>query len=391
MKVLADVHFRRGKFTEAISAHGEVLRLDPKSVESLLAIAQAYDQLENHDSAVECYRKVMASGSQPFAAGARRALAEVYFRSGRSAEAILELRAVLQSGDEGAEARFLLGRALEAEARAAHASSSRSEAEKLDTEAVHLLEQAIALDPGHAQAHYVLAAVHRRQGKSDLALRDMESFRRSRQTIPVLDSAASVKAEGVFEARTAVQLARALFTSGDADGARALVEHALKLQPDFAEGLAYQAWMHSRLGRTDEAARIYERILSVEPDHAEALWNLGGILLKSGRAEAGAPLILRAAEIRKSFPDGWELLAKLALEHGTYADRAEEFARNALKGRPSAENHTRFALALYTAGKHQESRQVLLDGLKRYPGDQELRQALHAMEAAGAAGDPGKK
>ena len=264
--------------------------------------------LEEYDPALESYRTLIASGVPQLAFRARRGIADVHFKRGNYSDAAAELRSAMQGGDRGAEAWFLLGRALEAQARELHASpSSGPEASRIDSEAAAALEQSGQLDSGQAQAHYLLAAVHRRQDRGDLARRDMESFLKARKSVPAVDPAAAAKAEQLFEARTAVQLAKALFAGNDAAGAERLLEHALNVQPGFNEALAHRAWILTRTGKPAEAARVYESLLAAEPDHAEALWNLGRLKLSAGQAQDAAPLLLRATEIRRAFPEGWAL------------------------------------------------------------------------------------
>ena len=120
------------------------------------------------------------------------------------------------------------------------------------------------------------------------------------------------------------------------------------------------------------------------PDHPEALWNLGKIELAAGRLEEAARLLLRATEIRRSAPDGWELLTRLALERRIFPERAEEFAHRALLLRPSARNHERLAQARFLRGDRDGAIAAIRQGLERHPTDEGLRAGLEAL--AGAAG-----
>lgn len=215
------------------------------------------------------------------------------------------------------------------------------------------------------------------------ARKSLDAYRKWRPPNTPLAKDAFERSEVLFEARTAVRLARVLFESGGAEEAMANVGRALRLQPDFIDALAYEGWIHLRLGRHEEAARSYERALSVEPEHVESLWNLGKVHLAMGDLERAAPLILRATEIRRSFAEGWELLSKLAGEGGVYKERAEEFARNALRLRPTPPNYARLAEALLAKGSLSDSRKVLDEGLARYPDDEHLRFALDALLRAG--------
>jgi tetratricopeptide (TPR) repeat protein len=381
--LLADVHFRRGKFREAIAAFEEASRRDPKAVEPLFGLAEAWLRLEEHDRALNAYRTVLAALPPGRGARARRGMAEVHFRKDRYREAIEEVRAAIREGDESPDVRYELARALDAEVRAIGTSGqARGEAASLEAEAMDALSRAVERDPRHHQALYLLATIHRRRGEADAARKRLEDYRKWKPPNTPLAGDAYERSEVLFEARTAVRLARVLFESGDAEGALARVGVALRIQPDLVEALAYEGWIHLRLGNHGEAIRSYEKALAREPDHAESLWNLGKIHLATRDVDRAAPLLLRATELRGAFPEGWELLSRLASEGVVYPERAEEFARNALRLRPAPPNYARLAELLFARGSAADSMKVLDEGLRRYPEDPHLRAAMDALQRA---------
>jgi tetratricopeptide (TPR) repeat protein len=378
--LLADVHFRRGRFREAIAAFEEAARRDPRSPEYVFGLADAWLRLEDHDRALSAYRAVLAMLPRGSGMRARRGIAEVHYRKDRHAEAAAELRAAIEEGDESADARYELGRALDAQARAAApGAKGRDDAPRLVLEAIDALSRAIEQDPKHYQSFYLSSTIHRRRGDHDAARKSLDAYRKWRPPNTPLAEDAFERSELVFEARTEVRLARVLFESGAAEDAMRHVQGALRIQPDFVEALAYEGWIHLRLGRLPDAARSYEKVLSQEPDHVESLWNLGKVHIAMGDLEKAASLILRATEIRRSFAEGWDLLAKLAGEGGVYRERAEEFARNALRLRPAPANYARLAEVLFARGSRAEAKRVLDEGIARYPSDEQLRWALDAL------------
>jgi tetratricopeptide (TPR) repeat protein len=386
LNVLADVHFRQGRFSEAIAAFQEVLRLDPAASEALLGMAEAWHRLNDSTAALEGYSRVIAGGAPGPSAQARRGMAEVHYKTGNYREAIATLQETIGRGDASAEILFLLARSLDAHARELKAAGERAvEAEKVETEALAWLGRALEADPAHAPSHYLRAGIHRRRGRQALARQDLASFERLRPALQKVEQADLASAEARFESSTALALARVIFAATERRQALDLADKALAVDPSSLEALAFKGWIHLRLDRHAEAAAIYESILAREPNHAEALWNLGKIHAATGRIESGAPLLLRAAEIRKSFADGWELLRDLAQERGIYAERREEFARMALRQRPSAANHAALAIVLFEKGAAGECRKVLLEGLRRHPEDPELLEALSALESASGA------
>ena len=386
--IRARVQFRRGKFTEAAAGFEEAMKRDPSLLEPVLGLGNCQRRLKNHLQAIEAFKKVIAGGPSPQAAQAARQLAETYMDLGQLAEAIERLRTSIGLGDSGAEMCFLLGQALEAHARALAAGSAAEKARStaLATEAVEWLERAVRANPQHAPSYYLLRGIHQRLGRPDLAAQDLASYRRAKSSPHVYDDPDFQEAESLFEARTALELARAVHPLGDAQVAESLVAHALKVKPDFVDARAYQAWMLYQQGNVDGAAEVFESILKEQPAHGESLWSLGRLYLAAGRTEEAAPLLLRAAEVRKDSPEVWELLAKLAAEHGVYPEREEEFLRSAVRTRPSPANFTALAWFLFKARKTAEAGQVIDEGLKRYPQDPALRGARDSLGAAKGAG-----
>ena len=105
---------------------------------------------------------------------------------------------------------------------------------------------------------------------------------------------------------------------------------------------------------------------------------MGKVLHTKGDPEASSYL-LQSMEIRRSFAEGWEILARLARSGGAPAERAEEFARRALELRPSASNYGALAEILFEKGSAEAARQVLAAGIDKHPGDPDLRAAMQAL------------
>ena len=62
-------------------------------------------------------------------------------------------------------------------------------------------------------------------------------------------------------------------------------DHALTLQPDYAEALSNRGNTLRELKRFEEALASYDRALAAQPDHAQALSNRGNILRELDRFE----------------------------------------------------------------------------------------------------------
>jgi tetratricopeptide (TPR) repeat protein len=376
--VLARVHFRAGRFRQALEEFRQALELDPTSGPLLEGLAAAYLWAGENEEAVAAYRRVLTLGDRSLHPEARHRLAEAYTALGRGAEAIEELRVALREGSLGALTLYELGRALDLEARRRAAGDAEA-ARRLEDEAVLHLEKAIALEPGHAESHYVLGRILLARGDRERGRKELEAFRGLRRPGKGVDEKALEDSGPVFEASTAVELARALASLGETEEALASLERAFEVRPRFVDALLLAGKLHAERRRTAAAMEAYSAVIEQSPDHAEALWNLGMLHLKAGDPGKGGPLLLKGVELRSHFPDGWELLYRLAAEDVLYPERVLEFAEAAARQRPSAANFTSLAVALFDAGRREDAEAVLREGLKRHPEDEELRQGLSAL------------
>ncbi|MFN4066815.1 MAG: tetratricopeptide repeat protein [Thermosynechococcus sp.] len=132
-------------------------------------------------------------------------------------------------------------------------------------EAKSAYEQAIALDPWHAPAHYRLAIVlHELLGQPAAAL-------------PHYQRALEVKPEWV-EAHS--NLGNAYLDLGEPERAIACYQKALALNPDLPTTLYNLGLCFHNQGKLTEASACYEQSLYLEPGQADVHNNLGSVYLE---------------------------------------------------------------------------------------------------------------
>jgi Flp pilus assembly protein TadD len=101
-----------------------------------------------------------------------------------------------------------------------------------------------------------------------------------------------------------------LASRGDAEGARAAVDEALQLAPQFVPTMTLGAMLDERAGRHDEAIEAYRRILEVDPNNVTALNNLAySIGVRQGKPMEGLPFARRAVTASPSNPTVLDTLA----------------------------------------------------------------------------------
>jgi tetratricopeptide (TPR) repeat protein len=159
-------------------------------------------------------------------------------------------------------------------------------------------------------------------------------------------------------------------------------DKALALVPDYTPALIAKAAVFLDADNLQGAAALYERVIEKEPRNTQALASLASIHLAAGNFEKGAALALRAGQSDPSRADVWEWLHALATQEQIHAERAEEFARNALAARPSVDNYHALAYFLYQTGRKEASIKVIDRGLAQHPGNEALLESRRVLTEA---------
>ena len=127
-----------------------------------------------------------------------------------------------------------------------------------------LLERAVVLDPGFAEAHGRLAVVaavqyNRNDHTSERLLQSEQAIERAFELDPQLPSAHFAKAHNEYWAHKRFEVALA-----DLD-------RALAREPNYAEALSMRGWLYRRLGRWDEMLAAFARAVELNPRHPDVL------------------------------------------------------------------------------------------------------------------------
>jgi len=232
----------------------------------------------------------------------------------------------LDTADEEAAARLLeTGIALEQEGRKG--------------EALRHYEQAIALVPNLARAHFCLGNLLLEQGEASGAL---EAYAAALAHKP--DSAAAHFNKGNAHASLG-QHAAAIEAYGN----------ALRLKPDFADAELALGVALENLGRFAEATAHYRRVLDISPGYAEAHFNLGGALQRMGQLPAAVASYQRALEGNPGFAEAHYRLGTILLALGRHEQTILSY-RRAIEANPGhADAHNSLGVVLNLTGKYDEA------------------------------------
>jgi tetratricopeptide (TPR) repeat protein len=220
------------------------------------------------------------------------------------------------------------------------------------SEAVTLLQTAVRLYPGNAEAHNNLGVAYQRLDRYEDAAREHQEALQLFPTYAEAYNNLGLVAEHqgqIDEAQryfaTALRLqsgtrntaeahhnmGSALQKLGRYEEAVTEIREALRINPRYADAHDNLGSALLRLGRTDEAIAHYTEAIRLKPDFAEAHNNLGRALLQAGRAEGA---IAEFNETIRLKPDA-------ALPHVNLADVLRRLGR-----RDEAISHLQAAIRL---------------------------------------------
>ena len=131
-----------------------------------------------------------------------------------------------------------------------------------------LLERAVVLDPGFAEAHGRLAVVaavqySRNDHTAERLAQSEQAIARAFELDPQLPSAHFAKAHNEYWVHNRFEVALA-----DLD-------RALAREPNYAEALSMRGWLYRRLGRWDEMHAALVRAVELNPRHPDVLQHAG--------------------------------------------------------------------------------------------------------------------
>jgi tetratricopeptide (TPR) repeat protein len=241
-----------GRVSEAASAYGRALALDPQDAGSALNAGVIAQRAGDLDAATVMYRQALAA--DPGLIGARANLACVLQDNGEIAAAAAEYRTLLRDAPHTTEALNNLGTALRSLGS--------------DDEAEHLFRQVLDIEPCHKEA-------------SDNLTKLLLDSHRADEAIAVRRSLCEAHPD---DGRCLLELARALGLAGQHDEAEDALRRALARDPLLAEA-------HCALGDTAHRRRdwtsatlSYREAARLAPGRPEPHLGLALVALKSGDA-----------------------------------------------------------------------------------------------------------
>jgi tetratricopeptide (TPR) repeat protein len=163
-----------------------------------------------------------------------------------------------------------------------------------------------------------------------------------------------------------------------------LMQRALSLWPDFAEGFNNFGNVLQSAGRLDAAISAFQRALQLRPDFPEALSNMSNALHIKGMHADSLNCALRAVQLRPDYAEAHNNCGIAFQSMGKLPEAIESY-RKAISVNPKfAEPYSNMAVALIGLGRNDEAIPVLRRALEVRPVFPEVYNNLgNALQSAG--------
>ncbi|MGH8446202.1 MAG: tetratricopeptide repeat protein, partial [Solimonas sp.] len=335
-----------GQLKEADTAIDELARKDPKSDDLRLAYAKLLLESEQREPARVQLQKILAH--TPNEPDAMFALAVMATNDRDYATAETYLKALLD-GERGEDAAFQLGRLYEARGDYATALTYYGRVDRGPQ----------ALDAALRQSN-VLA----KMGRLDEARQQLGLLR---DNFPQ------------FATRFTLAEAELLLNANRYDDALALLDGAIKADPDDADLLYSRSLVYERTNKIDAAEKDLRAVLAVEPEDARSLNALGYMLaVHTKRLDEARELVGRALTLDPNDAAIIDSMGWIEFKRGN-AEVASQLLKRAFADFPDPEVAAHLGEVLWTLGRKDEARGIWDTALRESPEHPVLKETVQRL------------
>ncbi len=239
------------------------------------------------------------------------------------------------------------------------------------------LARALDLAPEYSTARYALGQALRRLGRAEEALVELRLAEAQRDREPDLGDPVMAEVAALRRgADDALHRAIDLLRDGRVPEATALLEEAVRIDPELVEAHSQLGAARLLAGDLDRAAESLERALALEPGYVDALYNLGLVAHRRGDDARAVDLFSHAAEVRPRHFEAQRGLGTALHRMGRSAEAVAPLSA-ALELRPGDPRpYKDLAAVLGALGRHAEAIRALRQGVERLPGDASIADRL---------------
>lgn len=167
---LGALYYTDSRFPSALPVLEKSATLNPDYVPAQLFLGLTLEELDQEQSAADCYRRAIElaersgfKGEQPYLY-----LGRLLYRQNKLDESLPNLQKATKANPQSCEGWCLLARIYSAQGQ--------------ETDSVAALNQCIQADPKYSEAHYLLSRAYVKQGQAEAAAKELSLFQELRKT-----------------------------------------------------------------------------------------------------------------------------------------------------------------------------------------------------------------
>lgn len=295
-------------------------------------LVTVYGRSEFASKAIEEYK--LALENDPTSEFLNAELAELYAKTGRIRDAVLEAQEILKRDPKNLEARKLLGRIY---LRSLGDTQSGVQSQEMLRLALEQLEEIVRLEPQNVENHLLLGRLYilnRQMDKAESAFQSAINVSPSSEealtSLAYLynEEGESARAAEVLEAVPAAQRTNKIYAAlgftyeRTRDFKRAIEAYrtAVDMDPENLDSLRGLAQNLFNDGQVDAALAQYKRLTDADPQDVQNYLRLSEIQKRNGKLDAALQTLKRAESVN---PESLEVTYNIALIHEAQGNHAE--------------------------------------------------------------------
>ncbi len=308
-----------------------------------------YGRTEYASKAIEEYR--LAIDNDPSSAYLNSGLAELYAKTGRIRDAVLEAQDILARDPNNIDARKLLGRIY---LRSLGDTQAGAQSQEMLKRAIEQYEAIVKLEPASVDDHLLLGRLYRLN--SDMAKAEQE-FRTAVNLDPTSEDAVTTLAYLYNEQGNGKKATEILNAVPDA-------ERTAKLYS--ALGFTYEQQKDYK-----KAIEAYKQAVDQDKDNLDAMRGLAQNLMNDGQSDAALEQYKQIVDADPQDPQSYMRMAEIYRRTGRFDQALEALKKAELYVQDSLEVPYKIAEIYQAQGKFDDAEKVLLGLVEKTnkPGD----------------------
>lgn len=383
--ILARVYWSRGQESEAIDAFEAALKLDPASIDAIMALTELVAPKDPKRARAMLER--FLAGNPEHAAKVLHELAKLDAQESRYKDAIEKLkRAISLDEGESDPVRVSLGQVYEL----SHDTAA----------AVEEYRKVLVALPDDWELWAHIGDLEAARGNTDSARAEFLRLKAKRPDDPAAAAWLSSDAEKAGDFRKAAEylkdsaalkddptahlrLGYYQLQSGGVKEAMKTLEAARARWPKDDRIAYYLALGHDDLGERPQAVALLREVLALKPDDRDARWQLAAILEKMDKIGEAEPEFRKLLESKPDDAPTLNYLGYALADRGLKLPEAEELIRRALSLEPvNAAYRDSLGWVLFKQGRSTEAVVELAAAARVIPDDEAMWEHLGAAQNA---------